>query len=218
MIADGIVEVCLKRAISVTRDDRNCAVESVCGREVQFAVAGEVTHHYGSGTRAGDISDRWLESAVAISEQHLQLRAIAVVRHGQIEVAIPIEIALGERSAVVRRDGQRRCELAIAGPEKEGNRSGTDGSGRGHKVRYAIPIEVSHGQIADKVRRLIDGRLKSAIAVAEQYRKTREVSTAVYDSQIQVAIPVEVARDDEEGKLAGGGCLRSLESSVAISR
>ena len=167
--------------------------------------------------------DGTLEGAVAMTQQHPELKSVAI-EHGdaldhQVELAVAVDVAQGhglrrEVLAAGRKDqGPRERAVAVA-------QQHADGVGellRRHHVEPAVAVEVTD---RDRVRGPADGQVdpgpEGAVAVAQQHA---EGAVAVRRHQVEGAIVVEVAGRHGEGGLADAeDQVVRLERAVAFAQ
>src|SRR5207253_897496 len=93
--AGCIVDRWLKRAITVTEEDRHIVRGLVCRREIGFPIAVEIADDYIKWVGSSAIVDRRLKRAVANAKQYRNLVHSSRVGHREIDFAIAIEVTRG---------------------------------------------------------------------------------------------------------------------------
>src|SRR5204862_379409 len=146
-----------------------------------------------------------LEDAAAGTQQHAHVIP-GEVRDSEVERAVPVEVACGDRlglggRGVADRGLEGTVAAAAARAQQHGHVVAADV--RDGEVEFAVPVEVGRGYRIGSGANGVDHRcLEGAAASAQQHAYV--VTAAVRDGEIESAVPVEIARGDEEGPTASG--------------
>ena len=170
-------------------------VAGVIGRKDRCISILQRNHRDGGWMGANQVFLPGLKRAIAVPQHHLH-RACRLIRDDQVQVAVMIQIGIGEKALLRHRQTRYgRLEGSVSAAQQHPDFVRGPKRIQGRDIQLAVPVEIrSHQCERVWANGIINGRAKAAIPFAEQYGDlSRPCRHRVRERQIGDAVTVKVS-------------------------